>query len=163
MARNDVETRVTPSLLERLVDNNPEISREPIGDRSYDIRHMKTAVANDLEELLNTRREALTELPVEFVEVNKSLLVYGLPDFTSLNLFDPTDCSRIKRFIEAAITRFESRLERVRVSMQEPNRNDRTLRFKIEAMLRIEPSREPVAFDTVLQLATQAYSVRGQD
>jgi type VI secretion system protein ImpF len=163
MAHNDVETRVVPSILERLLDDNPDISREPIGDRFYDIRQMKAAVANDLEELLNTRREALTDLPVEFVEANKSLLVYGLPDFTSLNWLDPTDCSRIKRLIEVAITRFEPRLERVRVSMQEPNRNDRTLRFKIEAMLRIEPSREPVAFDTVLQLATQGYSVRGQD
>ncbi len=163
MARNDVETRLVPSLLQRLLDDHPEISREPISDRFNDVRQMKAAVAKDLEELLNTRREALTELPAEFVESNKSLLVYGLPDFTSLNLLDPTDCSRIKRFLEAAIARFEPRLERVRVSMRHPTRNDRTLRFKIEAMLRIEPSREPVAFDTVLQLATQAYSVRGQD
>ncbi|SRR6266852_1546089 len=163
VARNGGELRLVPSLLERLVDHHPEVSREPTGELFYDIRQMKVTLAHDLEELLNTRREAFDELPGEFVEVNKSLLVYGLPDFTSFNLLDPTDCSRIKRLIEVAITRFESRLERVRVSMQEPNRNDRTLRFKIEAMLRIEPSREPVAFDTVLQLATQAYSVRGQD
>lgn len=163
MARDDTEIRLVPSLLQRLLDDNPEISREPIGDRFYDVHQMKAVVAKDLEELLNTRREALTEPPAEFVEVNKSLWVYGLPDFTSLNLLDPTDCSRIKRSLEGAIARFEPRLERVRVSMQHPNKNDRTLRFKIEAMLRVEPSREPVEFDTVLQLATQEYSVRGQD
>ena len=163
MARGDPGMNLVPSVVERLLDARPDVSREPLGDRYYGVREMKAAVAHDLEELLNTRREALDEIAPEFVEVNKSLLVYGLPDFTSFNLLDPTDCNRIKRSLEAAIARFEPRLERVRVAMQAPSRTDRTLRFKIEAMLRIEPSREPVAFDTVLQLATLEYSVRGQD
>jgi|SRR5579863_871617 len=163
MPRDDFETRLVPSLLERLLDDDPDTSREASGDRYYGVRQMKAAVARDMEELLNARREALTELPSEFVEANKSLLVYGLPDFTSFNLLDSRDCNRIKRAIEASIARFEPRLERVRVSMATPDRNDRTLRFKIDAMLRIEPAREPVEFDTVLHLATQAYSVRGQD
>jgi type VI secretion system protein ImpF len=163
MARSEAESRLVPSLLERLLDDHPENTHEPLGDRFYAVGQMKSSVAHDLEELLNTRREALSEPPPEFTEVNKSLIVYGLPDFTSYNLLDPADCSRIKRSLETAIARFEPRLERVRVSMQPPDPNDRILRFKIEAMLRIEPAREPVAFDTVLHLATQAYSVRGQD
>jgi type VI secretion system protein ImpF len=163
MARSESEPRLVPSLLERLLDAQPEVSREPLAARYYDVRHMKAAVAHDLEELLNTRREALSEISAEFVEVNKSLLVYGLPDFTSFNLLDPTDCNRIKRSLEVAIGRFEPRLERVKVSMQGPSSTDRTLRFKIDAMLRIEPAKEPVVFDTILQLATQEYSVRGQD
>jgi type VI secretion system protein ImpF len=89
--------------------------------------------------------------------------MYGLRDFTSCNLMDPTDCNRIKRALEAAIASFEQRLERVRVSMQPPSGIGRILHFKIEAVLRIEPAREPVVFDAELQLATRAYSVRGQD
>ncbi|MGH7916732.1 MAG: type VI secretion system baseplate subunit TssE, partial [Candidatus Binataceae bacterium] len=115
------------------------------------------------EMMLNTRQEQLGELPADFVEVNKSLLFYGLPDFTSYNLLAPEDRTRLRRAIENAIARFEPRLQRVRVSMEMPNQTDRSLRFRIEALLRIDPATEPVAFDTVLQLQTQEYSVKTPD
>jgi type VI secretion system protein ImpF len=161
MARNESEPLLVPSLLARLLNDGSENSNEQPRQYSFSVAQMKNSVANDLEELLNTRRESLSELGSEFVEVNKSILVYGLPDFTSYNLLDSGDCNRIKRSLETAIALFEPRLERVRVSMQPPKRGDRTLRFQIEAMLKIEPAREPVAFDTVLQLANQTYSVQG--
>ena len=41
--------------------------------------------------------------------------------------------------------------------------NDRALRFRIEALLRVEPAPEPVTFDAVLQLNTQKYVVQGHD
>jgi type VI secretion system protein ImpF len=145
-----------------LLDDQPGNSRETVGDRSYGVHQLRFSVAHDLEELLNTHREALDEPPPQFEEVNKSLIVYGLPDFTSYNMLDPGDANRVKRSLEAAIARFEPRLERVRVTMHQPERNDRSLRFKIEAMLRIEEDREQVEFDTVLELATQEYSVRGR-
>jgi type VI secretion system protein ImpF len=161
MARSERETHeIVPSLLSRLLDDRPDVSREPLGNHLQNVRQLKDSVARDLEELLNTRQGTLGDLPAEFVEVNKSILVYGLPDFTSFNLFDPGDCNRIRRSLEAAIARFEPRLDRVRVSMDSPNQNDHSLRFRIEALLRLEPASEPVTFDTVLRLETQAYSVR---
>jgi predicted component of type VI protein secretion system len=63
MACNDIEPRLVPALLERLLDDDPGNSRERVGDRFYDVRRMKAAVAHDLEELPNTRREALDDLP----------------------------------------------------------------------------------------------------
>jgi len=35
--------------------------------------------------------------------------------------------------------------------------------FRIDALLRLDPAPEPVTFDTVLQLGTQQYVVKGQD
>lgn len=121
---------------------------------------MKTSVARDLEDLLNTRQEMLAEFPEEFAEVNKSLLVYGLPDFIDFNLLNPNDLNRLRRRLEDAIGNFEPRLQRVRVTMESPMQNDRTVRFRIEAMLRVDPTPEPVVFDTLLQLGRQEYSVK---
>ena len=56
--------------------------RETLPYRTDDVRGLRRAVARDLETLLNTRHEALEEIPESLEEVRRSLLVYGLPDFT---------------------------------------------------------------------------------
>jgi type VI secretion system protein ImpF len=151
-----------PSILDRLLDDTPDVSHEPLPDRFQNLRQMKRAVTRDLEALLNTRQEIWQELPPEFSEVRRSLLTYGLPDFTTLSLLNPQDCNRIRRFVEQAIALFEPRLSRVRVTLEPPRQQESTLRFHIEAFLRVEPAPEPVNFDALLQLHTQEYVVRGQ-
>ncbi len=37
------------------------------------------------------------------------------------------------------------------------------MRFRVEGWLRLDPTPEPVAFDTVLQLTTREYTVQGRD
>lgn len=39
--------------------------------------------------------------------------------------------------------------------------HERALRFRIDARLRVEPAPEPVTFDTVLQLHSGEYLVKG--
>lgn len=161
MPTTEQKTLITPSLLDRLIDDKPEATTEEVGSFLLDEEQLKRAVARDLETLFNSRREALREVPAEFVEVNKSLLVYGLPDFTSFNLLSGGDRIQLLRSIENAIAAFEPRLERVRVSADTPSAGSRGLHFRIEALLRADPVVEPVRFDTVLQMATQEYEVKG--
>ena len=160
MARTD-ELVVVPSLLDRLLDDEPNVTQEPASQHVQNISQLKRSVARDLEELLNTRREALHDLSVDFTEVNRSLVMYGLPDFTSLNLLGVTDRNRIRRTLEQAIAVFEPRLRHVRVILEEPRQNDRAMRFRVEALLHVEPASEPVRFDAVLRLNTQEYVVQG--
>lgn len=161
MAKSERDgNEIVPSLLDRLIDDDPQAPQEPIANRFQDVRGLRASVARDLESLLNTRREALEELPEEFTELNRSLLVYGLPDFTTYNMLNPGDLSRLRRAIEVAIGNFEPRLQRVRVTMEPPKENDRAVRFRIDALLRIDPAPEGVVFDTVLQLGTQEYKVK---
>lgn len=162
MARADRKTNIVPSILDRLLDDAPGVSQEPVSGRFQSARELERAVARDLEALLNTRQEALEELPGEFKEVNRSLIVYGLPDFTSLSLMNPDDRKRILRAVEQAIAEFEPRLQRVRVTLEAPRQNDRGLRFRIDALLRVDPAPEPITFDAVLRLNTQQYVVQGQ-
>jgi len=162
MPKSDPELHIVPSILDRLLDDAPEVSRGPLPNRLQNLSQFKQAVARDLEALLNTRQEMLEELPSEFTEVRRSLITYGLPDFSALSLLSTPDRNRIRRSLEQAIGTFESRFERVRVTLEPPREKDRTLRFRIEALLRIEPAVEPVTFDAVLRLNTQEYVVQGK-
>lgn len=163
MPRVDNELSILPSVLDRLLDDEPGTLREPIPNRFQNLRELKKAVTRDLEDLLNTRQEILEELPSEFAEVSRSLVSYGLPDFTSFSLLSKHDRNRIRRAVEQAIANFEPRLARVNVTLEPPRDNDRAVRFHIEALLRLEPAPELVTFDAVLQLTTQKYVVQGHD
>jgi type VI secretion system protein ImpF len=163
MAKLDSTVDIVPSVLDRLLDDEPNVSSEPLTSRVQDLRAMERAVARDVEALLNSRQEALEELPAEFVEVNRSLVTYGLPDLTSLSLLNKDDRNRIRRAVEQAIIQFEPRLLRVRVALEAPRDHDRGLRFRIDALLRVYPAPEPVTFDAVLQLNTQQYVVQREN
>lgn len=163
MPRVDNEVSLLPSVLDRLLDDEPGALREPIPNRFQNLRELKKAVTRDLEDLLNTRQERLQELPSEFAEVGRSLISYGLPDFTSFSLLSKHDRNRIRRALEQAIATFEPRLDRVRVNLEPPREYERALRFRIEALLRVEPAPELVTFDAELQLTTQKYTVQGHD
>ena len=159
MARTDNELRVTTSVLDRLLDYEPEITREPIASRSKNLRQLKQSVQRDLEWLLNTRQVA-GGLPSELKETNNSVAAFGLPDFTNLSIDSADDQKFIKREIEEAVRRFEQRLEGVVVSIEPVRPTERVLRFRIDARLKIDPAPERITFDTVLQLGSGEYQVR---
>lgn len=159
MSRTDNEVRVQTSVLDRLLDYEPEISREPIASRSRNLRQLKQSVRRDLEWLLNTRQIA-TGVPAELKEVKDSVLAFGLPDFTAMSIDNADDQKFIKREIEDAVRRFEQRLESVVVSIEPVRATERVLRFRIDARLKIDPAPEPITFDTVLQLGSGEYEVR---
>jgi type VI secretion system protein ImpF len=162
MARPEHEPNLLPSVLDRLLDERPGITSEPVTSRAQNLGALKKSVARDLEALLNTRREAIEGVSDEYVEIARSILTYGLPDFTSFNLGATNDRLRIRRFLEETITIFEPRLRRVRVTIEPPREHERALRFRVDALLRTDPSPEPVIFDMLLQLSTQECIVQGQ-
>jgi type VI secretion system protein ImpF len=161
MPRTDNEVRVTPSVLDRLLDYEPEISREPIASRAKSLREFKQAVKRDLEWLLNTRQVA-EEFPPEMKQVRHSLAAYGLPDFSNVSTKNPTDQKQMLHQIEEAISFFEPRLEDVVVTLEPSRDTERAMHFHIDARLRVEPAPEPVMFDTVLQLGSGQYVVQGE-
>ena len=58
MARIDEEIRINLSVLDRLVDFEPDVKTEPPASRSKALRQLKQALKRDLEWLLNTRRRS---------------------------------------------------------------------------------------------------------
>lgn len=159
MHRYGEDIRITPSVLDRLVDYEPEITREPLASRSKSLRQLKQSVLRDLEHLLNTRQTA-DWLPPDLREVNNSLATFGLPDFSSVSIKSPSEQNRLQRSLESAISMFEPRLEDVIITIMPPDDLRRSLHFRIDARLRVEPAPEPITFDAVLQLSSGHYLVK---
>jgi type VI secretion system protein ImpF len=145
------------SILDRLIDNEPEVSFEPVQFRLLDMRQIKAHVIRDLENLLNTRR-LIEAPPAEFSELNRSVLIYGLKDYTSLSPRSSSVRKLLRQDIEHAIARFEPRLRNVKVQI-EPDQKGHSLRFRINATLVIEPEREPVQFDTFFDINRSEYVI----
>jgi type VI secretion system protein ImpF len=153
MARFDPTIRLTPSLLDRLIDQETERGSA----RGYDHRQMIDVVRRDLEDLLNTRRT--NDVPPAFVEVNQSVVAYGLPDLSAVSADTSEQRTDIGKLIERIIERFEPRLRNVRARLVEGFGGSQTVRFQIHAELNVDPAPE-VGFETVLELMTGHASIK---
>jgi type VI secretion system protein ImpF len=58
---------------------------------------------------------------------------------------------------------FEPRLSSVSVTAEPRNELDPTLKFRVEALLEIEPAPESITFDTVLEGDSGKFSVTGKN
>lgn len=170
MPRTGNDIRVIPSVLDRLLDHEPEITSEPVPSRAQGLRQMKQSVRRDLEWLLNARQSSPVARNAEQAdgnntsssvapELKSSLIFYGLPDFSSASTLSVSDQRRISRAIETAVARFEPRLSDVVVTLLPMREMERALRFRIDARLRVEPAPEPVTFDTVLHIHSGEYRI----
>jgi type VI secretion system protein ImpF len=161
MARSPGDITVTLSVLDRLIDREPESQVEAPLSRSQSVRLLKAAVQRDLEWLLNTRR--IFAGPDESLkEVNRSLYLYGLPDFSSYAMASTSDKAKLLRELLAAIKLFEARLSNVRlVPLEVPESGLQQYRLRIEALLLMDPSPEPIAFDTVIELKSGVCRLAG--
>lgn len=157
--RPSAETPVTLSVLDRLIDFETDVSTEAPPSRAQSLKLLRAAVRRDLEWLLNSRRVAF-EPGAEFDELNRSVYVIGLEDFTAFSLADASEQSRLLRHIQSVVRQFEPRLANVRITQQDDPVKTRSLRFRIEASLLIDPAPERISFDTVLHLASGEYTVR---
>jgi type VI secretion system protein ImpF len=151
-----------PSLLDRLIDNDPQVSHEASRNRSQLLRDLKQAVRRDLENLLNTRIRCVP-FRSEFKELRMSLVNYGIPDLTGLSLGGPKEREEFRRTIQSVIRQFEPRLKNLEVRIiAQPDTIERTIRFHIEAILEAEPAPEPIAFDSTVRLTTGSFDVKGE-
>jgi len=154
--RGRQEDPVVYSIIDRLIDPTDELERKR-GRAS--VEYFKNSVRRDLEWLLNTR---IPLQPPHGKESERSLYTYGLPDISSISLLSHRDRQVLTKSIQAAISKFEPRIRNPRVVLVTANdQRVQSLRFIIEGVLHMEPNPEPVAFDTVLDLASGHYQLPG--
>jgi type VI secretion system protein ImpF len=160
MAHSATDTAVTLSVLDRLIDLDPRNSKEVPPTRTQSERMLRDAVRRDLEWLLNTRRIAV--VPDEGLkELNRSVYLFGLPDFTGFSIATPNDKTKLIRQLQNAVKIFEPRIAKPRIiPLETESAGARTLRFRIEGLLLMDPEPEHVSFDTVLQLTSGQYEVQ---
>src|SRR5919112_919531 len=136
MSTSEIERPVRPSVLDRLIDDDPRSNVEPALTRSQSVRQFKTALRRDLEWLPNARR-VITPVPDECEQLKRSVFTFGLPDITSMSKDSRESFERLARLIQGAIDVFEPRLAEVSVDLREgESKVLRDVHFVIDGILR---------------------------
>ena len=161
MATRSFDGKITPSVFDRLIDDGKFEVEDP--SRSMMLKNYRAAVRRDLQWLLNTRRINESAGP-DMPALAKSLYNYGLPDFSTYSLNSHVDRNSLTRHIGETIATFEPRLRDVKVIILQSESGDtRVLRFKIEAMLVMDPAPEQIFFDGVRDPGNGEYQLLGGD
>lgn len=135
------------SILDRIINDEMSTKRP-------NVQQLRQAVRRDLEQLLNARRSWLPLDDNQYPELSTSVLGYGLPDFTAMELTTEDGRQWLCEEVQRTIIRFEPRLSKVRVSLKDAEKEaplDRILRLRIDAILMASPLPTPVVFDSELE------------
>ena len=136
------------SLVDRLVDENPKLSRERRPLRTLNRKRLRESVRRDLTWLLNTR----TSLPgARYDKTDLTVIDYGMPDFGAYYTDNEEDHQRLVQRLLRAISVFEPRLQNVKVAVELMRINEKALRVVLDAMLVIDNVKTPVSFLAVLK------------
>jgi type VI secretion system protein ImpF len=160
MARREQTLRFQHSLWDRLTDPTLVRGEDIAPTASGEIERIKQEVRRDLEWLLNSRSLS-REFPPGLKELEQSVLRYGLPDLSSMNLANPKERERFQSVLATVIRDFEPRLDHIEVRLNDEEKNNGRPRvhYRIDAVLKLEPTPLTVVFDTVLELGSKTFHV----
>lgn len=161
MAKLRINHPVLPSLLDRLIDNDPK-NRDGIIAQSYGVilKDIKKSVRRDLEALLNTRVYR-PSLPSSLSELEVSSVNYGLPDFSVIHLGSEDGKEEFRYRVQQVIDKYEPRFRHVNVELEQVGEGyERTLYMKISAVLMIDPEPIPLLFDSRVKALDKAVRLR---
>lgn len=161
MDENETSQAILPSILDRLIDENPELSTDAPKMRVQAMRDLRNSVRRDLEAILNTRRTIL-DWTDDLSEIDYSVIDYGIADMSGLSVGSEGAKEEFRALIEARIRKFEPRFKSVTVKLiTNSDVSDRTLRFRIDAWLDVDPAPEHVDFDSILEPVSRTFTVKG--
>lgn len=146
------------SILDRLVDNEPGVSHEPVQRRFTTISQVRESVVRDLENLLNTRK-SIHVVPETDVQVTSSLFTYGVRDFISYSPRSPSVRQQIRQEIERIVVLYEPRIRNASVRLDAAAGFERTLRFRISGLLAVGSVTAPITFDTCFDINRGDYFI----
>jgi type VI secretion system protein ImpF len=151
------------SLLDRLIDEAPDLSFDPPRSRTEELRVIRETFRRDIEAILNTRRRCLSP-PAELRALKAALPYCGVSDLVGMSLATQQERASLLHSLEEAIRTFEPRFRSVELSLvQARDPLDRVLRIRIEAVTQIEQAHGPIVLETALDPATRTFSVTERD
>jgi type VI secretion system protein ImpF len=94
-------------------------------------------------------------------ELRSSVYEYGIPDLAGTNLASKRRRDEFLKLIEGDLREHEPRFKTVRVvPVSESGVRQRTLHFRIEALMHAEPAPEQLQLDSRVEPVTRAFQVR---
>lgn len=144
-------------LLNQLIDDDPASSQEAPPSQQQIYRTVVNGLKRDLLELLNTR-ERCRSWPSQLGELGRSVFAYGVPDISGAHLATESDRDEFLRSLGPLIRRCDTRFKSVTIAPDEnADGADRVLRFRIEAVVRVESGPESLAFDFKLEPVSRTF------
>lgn len=157
--------RLQPCLLDRLTDHEPEVTGEGRDQRVISVRKYREAVLRDLEMLLNSRTYPPGHEIYDFVEVERSVLNYGVPDLAGTTA-SSISADEFAGQMKQAILWFEPRISRRSLSVHivpSPERGcGSAVLFEVEGDLWAHPFPEHLFVKTEVDLETGRYNLKGE-
>ena len=152
--------RLQPCLLDRLTDEQPEVTVESRSQRVVSLARFKEGVMRDLRWIFNSQRHREQEGLDEFPQVYQSVFNFGLRDFTGM-FTEMSDVREIEREIADTLLFFEPRIIRrslqIKVYRDEEvgaQTNPHRINLQISADLWAQPAPEKFFAKTVIDLDT---------
>ncbi len=163
MARIETGQQLLPSLVDRLIDDDPGRPDPSSKSRGQTLRELRESVRRNLEDLLNTRRRCMP-LPAGLDDLQISLVNYGIPDFTGVDLGSSGRREEFRAAVETAIRNFEPRFVTVSVTLRDDtaDQSDRMIHFRIDAFMYADPAPELVTFNSALDAASRVVAVTSE-
>jgi len=166
MAELTPQERLQPSLLDRLMDDEPEKNQESRDKRVLSLGKLREVVIRDLTWLLNAGNIAWTEDLEDYPLVARSVLNFGLPELSG-STASSVDVTRVENLLRQAIWDFEPRILRdtvkVRAVVSEDQMNQNTLTFDIEGELWAQPIPLRLFLKTQVDLESGHVTLGDQD
>ncbi len=155
MAELRNQDQLHSSLLDRLVDDEPDKKTEPKDKRGISQAKLRESVLRDLNWLFNASNLSTVQDLDSYPEVANSVLNYGMPDFTG-HTISGVDVPEIERLLRQVICNFEPRILRrtirIRLNVDEQQMNHNAMSFDIEGELWAHPVPLHVYLKTELDL-----------
>ncbi|TQV66914.1 type VI secretion system baseplate subunit TssE [Exilibacterium tricleocarpae] len=147
MAKIDKDKKLLSPILDRLLYGD----RYGSSPQPHQVlRQLRESVRRDLEHLFNTRYRCIGAPPA-CEHLQTSLINFGLPDLSTVNLTAPQSRDEFCRQVEQTITNYEPRIKSVKViGVTDADPEDPVIRFRIEALLHANPAPEVIVFDSAL-------------
>jgi len=128
-------------LFERLEGCGPGLPPEARPFRVHDRESLRRSVAREVTRLLNTRCSPPAPCPH-----GRTVLSYGLPDWTHELALDTVAHTELETQVTRAVQAFEPRLRRVSARVETITGRERALLIHLDAALVVEGGEEPFSF-----------------
>lgn len=159
IGRKTFKYRITPPLLYRLIDEAPHLKHESKEEQEFSLTQFYDQICQNIENILNARQNYI-KWPNELSEIDRSVLNYGIEDFTLNYYGNKQNQIRLCQKIKEVISYFEQRIQAVKV---EPVASDveleRILRIRIECEVILKPFPLHVIFESSFDITKQTFYV----
>lgn len=152
-----MSVEVPLSLLDRLIDDEPDTAYEAIESNEAALVRYKLGLRRDLEGLLNSRRPYQSWVEQSDAVAN-TIIGFGLPDLSTEDFGTAAVRERIRRMIAQCIRSYEPRLSSIDVEVDGAPTSS-GIRFRITAVLNLTMSRETVTYDASVRPSDRSIAV----